>query len=386
MPERIARKLGNCYRSHAQRNLFVTSELLRVLRLLEKSGIAALPYKGPVLAASVYGDVSMRSFSDLDILVHKHDVLRAKDLILSHGYRSAKTLTSGQEIAHLRSKHGKDFGFIDLNDSVKLELHWELAILALFPLETRSLWDRLEPFQVGGMSVLNLAPEDLLLTLCVHGGKHFFKRLEWICDISELLAAKPGICWGTVIDYATKLHSKRLLFLGLILARDLLGAELPEEISLQIRADRYTGLLAARVQKTLFSGPDRLSSLAVKSSEVIKRDVHVITLRERRRDRMLLFFYYFGDYLRAVLTPNEEDKSFFRLPGFFSFLYHVVRPIRLVKAYGLNLLTQGNQESPDSDESTTSWWYRANCFFDRKEITEGTRPLVDDIKPSSNER
>jgi hypothetical protein len=345
LPEPVVQQLGTYFRAHVERNLLLTAELLRLVRLFGERGIQVLPYKGPVLAASVYGDISFRSFSDLDILVRKHDVLQAKDLILTQGYRPAKPLTSGQEIAHLRSKHGKDFGFIDRNDFVKVELHWELAILALFPLEARGLWDRLEAFQVGGMKVLNLAPEDLLLTLCVHGSKHFFKRLEWICDISELLAAKPGICWDTVIDCATKLHSKRLLFLGLILARDLLGAELPEEISLQIRGDRHAGLLAARAQESLLSGTEP-SSVAFRSAEVIKRDVHVITLRERRRDRMLLFFYYVGDYLRALLTPNEEDRSFFRLPGVFSFLYHVVRPIRLVKAYGLNLLTHREGREP----------------------------------------
>ena len=36
---------------------------------LPLQGIAAIPYKGPVLAAAVYGNLALRTFSDLDILV-----------------------------------------------------------------------------------------------------------------------------------------------------------------------------------------------------------------------------------------------------------------------------------------------------------------------------
>ena len=62
MPESLAAQLHDWFQVHVQRNFLLTAELLKLLRLFAAHGIRALPYKGPVLAASVYGDVSLRAF------------------------------------------------------------------------------------------------------------------------------------------------------------------------------------------------------------------------------------------------------------------------------------------------------------------------------------
>jgi hypothetical protein len=333
VPAAVGAQVRNSFEANVQRNLLLTAELVRLLRLFEDQGISALPYKGPVLAASVYGDVSLRSYTDLDILVHKDEILKAKDLVVSQGYRLRTPLTENQEAAQLRSRNRKDFALIGPRDVIRLELHWELASLSLFPLETRRLWDRLERFQICGMKVLNLPAEDLLLTLCVHGAKHFFKRLEWICDIAELIGANQGMKWERVLEDATKLRTKRMLLLGLVLARDMLGADLPDELQKNIQADDETRGLAGKVSRSIFSENDS-------NSETIERDVHVICLRERMWDRMVLRFYYAVDYFRALITPNEEDRHRFRLPGRLWFLYYFLRPLRLLKVYGGALLAR----------------------------------------------
>ncbi len=46
-------------------SLALTKELLRLLNLFEMNGIPAVPYKGPVLAANVYGNLTLRPFGDL---------------------------------------------------------------------------------------------------------------------------------------------------------------------------------------------------------------------------------------------------------------------------------------------------------------------------------
>jgi hypothetical protein len=61
----------------ARKNLRFTAELIRILNCLESHGIAAIPFKGPTLAESVYGNLALREFSDLDILVRQSDFPRA---------------------------------------------------------------------------------------------------------------------------------------------------------------------------------------------------------------------------------------------------------------------------------------------------------------------
>jgi Uncharacterised nucleotidyltransferase len=78
--------LRHHFQVNALRNVFLAGTLLKLLRLLEAHGIAALPYKGPVLAALAYGNVAFRQFGDLDLLVRPQDADRAKALLWAQGY------------------------------------------------------------------------------------------------------------------------------------------------------------------------------------------------------------------------------------------------------------------------------------------------------------
>src|SRR5438067_2363962 len=60
-------------REIAARNLYATGELHRLLDVLADAGIAAMPWKGPALAAQLYGNLALRPFLDLDVLVRRRD-------------------------------------------------------------------------------------------------------------------------------------------------------------------------------------------------------------------------------------------------------------------------------------------------------------------------
>lgn len=331
VPENTLSLLRDYFRLHAQRNLLITRELLRLIRLLEAESIDTLPYKGPVLAASIYGDISLRTFSDVDLLVRKRDILRAKELLFAQGYQPRQEMTESREAAHLHSPDQKDFALISKDGYVKVELHWQITSLVLFPLDADSLWDRLNKISIGGRQVRNLAAEDLLLVLCIHGAKHFFARLEWISDISELIFKERDLDWQRVEQQARRLGNRRALFTGLWLAHTLLGAEIPARMLTEIEEDDYARSLASQMSQSLFREPDRWN-------EIFNRGGHRVFLRDRLMDRMRMRLYYYLQYLRIVLTPNEHDREAIPLPGSLSFLYYLIRPFRLIKSYGPTLL------------------------------------------------
>ncbi len=62
------------FQAHARHSLLQTHTLLTLLDLFGQQGIAAMPYKGPVLAATVYGNIVLRPCCDLDVVVRKRDV------------------------------------------------------------------------------------------------------------------------------------------------------------------------------------------------------------------------------------------------------------------------------------------------------------------------
>src|SRR5678816_4692379 len=84
VPPQCLSKLKKHYFENSARNTLLTAELCRIINLFRDEGIETIPYKGPTLALFVYGDVGWRRFVDLDVIVKKSDVLKARDLSLIH--------------------------------------------------------------------------------------------------------------------------------------------------------------------------------------------------------------------------------------------------------------------------------------------------------------
>lgn len=86
----------------ARRSLFMTSSLLNLLAELASAGVTAVPWKGPVLAQMLWSDVAMRQYADLDLLVRRPDLDRARDLLLGSGFRRIVQLPAWQEAQRKR--------------------------------------------------------------------------------------------------------------------------------------------------------------------------------------------------------------------------------------------------------------------------------------------
>ena len=65
-----------------------------------------------------------------------------------------------------------------------------------------------------------MAPEELLIILCVHGSKHAWERLKWVVDVAELLRSQR-LNWKRVFSTATKWKCRRMALLGLAFAMGL---------------------------------------------------------------------------------------------------------------------------------------------------------------------
>ncbi|MCK4389505.1 MAG: nucleotidyltransferase family protein [Desulfobacterales bacterium] len=110
-----------CFHVNAHWNVIFTEKLLNLPNLFEAHGIPALPFKGPVLAQTVYGDLSRRQFVDLDILVQRRNVLKAKDLLISHRYWPLTHVNGVREADYVQLHIHYDF--VDPDDKALVELH-----------------------------------------------------------------------------------------------------------------------------------------------------------------------------------------------------------------------------------------------------------------------
>src|SRR5262249_54300376 len=153
-----------------------------------------------------------------------------------------------------------------------------------------------------------------------HGAKHVWVSLGWVCDIAELIWAYPDMNWDEVLGQAKALRGERILFIGLLLARELLQAALPEEIVRRAWGDKAARLLAARLGRRIFR--DTNSSPG---------GMETALFHFRARERL-------GDGVRyclsMALVPHFADWAQLNLPPSLSFLYYLIRPIRLAGKSG----------------------------------------------------
>ncbi|MEP6569205.1 MAG: nucleotidyltransferase family protein [Acidobacteriota bacterium] len=313
-PDQLARFKAN-YQENVARNLLLTAELCSILKLFEAAGIEAVPYKGPALAVQAYGELGLRRFVDLDILVRKDDALRAKELLITRGFVCGSPWTSGQQELLMRTQH--NLSLSREAGRIIVELHWEVASsLFASSLQAEDFWGHLETIRLNNVPVKSLSIEDLLLSLCVHGSKHHWERLAWICDVAELIKMRTDLDWSVLLERSVSSGSERMLLLGLYLASRLLNAPLPRQTEARVE-DATVALLATQVCRRLFDGTT-LTPASISQSFKFQW-----ALRTDWRTRLR--------YCRLLLRPTDADIQILSLPRALNFLYYMMRPFDLLR-------------------------------------------------------
>lgn len=303
--------------TRGRRGLALSAELISVLEAFERAGVPAVPFKGPTLSMLVHGDPVVRDFFDLDILVRRPDLTRARSLLADRGYHLALPLTPKQEAAHVAAA-----GELRLvrSDGCVLELHSAFGPVKFrAPVDADEVWGRLQPVRLGGGVVHTLGREDLLLFLTYHGAKHLWVRLEWLRDVAGLVRDGDGLDWQRVTRQARAHGAERMLRLAVVLAADVLKAPVPPAVLAAARADPAVVDLASRAQVWLFAQDGSAPGPWTRVKFFWR-------VRERLWDRV-------RDFALALVTPAPTDWEAVRLPGALSGLYYLVRPLRLAGKY-----------------------------------------------------
>ena len=304
-PEAMA-ALRDCFQQSTKRNFLYVKELFRLLDLFGPAGIQAIPFKGPVLAWSLYETPGLRFLSDLDLLVSRRDVRRAIDLLTSNGYRQCdpgvdlRFLGDGGQMLF----HRADVGFA-------VDLHWRIVAAQFNPLDVAKIRARLTPIDIAGRQTPAFCPEDLFAYLCVHGSMHEWSSLAALCDLDRLIDA-CRLDWEAILSRAAERRMLRIVSVGLCLAQELLGSNVPAEVSSRVHADAGAVALAASVRGRLRGGHVWTS-----------RDTLLLRLRLIEGvGRKLRFFWY-------ILQPTPADWKLLRIPESMFPVYYLARPVRL---------------------------------------------------------
>ena len=315
IPEDAAGILRAAYLDSVKRGLFLTGRLLVLLDRFEAAGIRVVPLKGPALAEMLYPDPALRPFSDLDLLIGRQDVPAALRLLEGEGYRLAPHLAR-LPLRSLMRLEGE--AIVRSGSGGQVDLKWETAPADYpFRFDTEVLWRSLRPVRLAGREVAVLAPESLMLFLCVHGAKHMWSRLQWLGDVARLVQTGPD--WTAVMALAAETRCERPVLLGLLLAHDLLDAPVPEAILGRARSER-------RVVSHARKAADRLYRAEPSEPSGVELTVFNAGLAERPWQKV-------RHYAALLKAPTEAELEVIALPSQLFFLYYPLRAGRLLRKY-----------------------------------------------------
>ncbi len=289
-------------------NFFLIQELGRLTGKLAGQGVEVLAWKGPALAAAVYGDVGLRQCADLDLMIQPKQMEESIRLLEELGYREMAVDTGG----HTRNLERQSPKAVVELHQMMVQPHFSVS------LDAAELMSGAVSIPTMGGSIPVPAPEKLFLMLCIHGSKHVWERVIWICDVVLFIRAHPGLHWEQVWEWARQCRATRMLSLGLLLADALAEGCVPGVELKKAQGDETAVTLARQAGEWIFL-PEYSHSL------ILRRSWFQVIMREENVDRWPLLGHLGGQ----LLTPGPADRAVVKLPGWLGFGYYLVRPLRL---------------------------------------------------------
>lgn len=228
VPGPVLESLREMFAVRALRTMWALREAAAALRLLEERGIRTMVLKGVHLAADVYPEPALRGMADVDIMVDRENLAKAEAIFLERGW-GPRTRPDVDEFC-ARSNH---LAKLTKPGSVVLEIHYHIERpTSPFRIPVDVLWASARRLEIAGVTTLGLAPEELIIHLCIHASYHHqFSRapLKALLDLRAVLDRHgPEIDWTRLCRIAAEWGASRFVYSTLRLLDLVLGAQIDE--------------------------------------------------------------------------------------------------------------------------------------------------------------
>jgi hypothetical protein len=315
VPPEFAQKMQQLHRAQVLSALQMTAELFRLVDQFRDAALDIVLVKGPTLALRAYGDTGARQYGDLDFIVRQKDILHATERMISAGYEPEIPV----ETVNAQKIPGQ-YLFVRIATPLLVELHTERT-MRYFPrgLPIEEFFARRQYVSIDGHQIPALAIEDELILICIHGAKHLWERLSMVADVAAFIHRQTSLDWQRAFATARSVGAQRMLHTGLLLAGNLLGAALPQNVCARLQSDRPASQLAARIATWLPSGGQASSGLFARALYRVRMRGSVVS--------------GLGYLLRLTFSPTQEDWLAGTAKNHDGRFAALRRPVRLAKKY-----------------------------------------------------
>lgn len=314
VPDEIVQTLALKYRNNTFNMLHLSGVMEQLNKLFLEHDIRPLFLKGPVLAMELYGDLSLRTCSDLDILIPLVDLEKANELLLNLGYvkdEYIKTLLNDWKWRH------HHFTYYHPNNGTKIEIHWRLNPYPSKEPSFTELWEGRRTSYITSYPTYFLGKEDLFLYLVLHGARHGWSRLRWLEDIHRIV--EKDLNWDTVKKLFKKYDCYHIGGQSLILSSQLLNMTETTDMQSFIKGKR-----SKQLAKDALFYLERMVNL---HTDPVPKEIaayhsnHLFSLMSFQQK----FIYWL-----SMLHPYYSDVETLPLPKKLHYLYFLLRPFLFV--------------------------------------------------------
>jgi hypothetical protein len=233
IPPEIWNALQSDYYDAVAQALIRERELERLLVALGQAEVSVVVLKGAALAYTVYPEAALRPMCDIDLLIYREDVEQAQQALQQLGYKREP-----KPVERFSPFDTEFTGDISLRCTepgypMTVELHWKLLSVewlwraSAFDLE--ALWARAVPLQVGDSSALSLAPEDMLIHICLHLTVDGFSHIRGYADIAQFIEVGK-VDWGVFVERARQSRTRVACYFPLWYAKRSWGVDVPSDV------------------------------------------------------------------------------------------------------------------------------------------------------------
>jgi hypothetical protein len=310
IPSNVFRILQRYFKINTFQMLYLSAEMEQISKLFSENQIPLLILKGPILAMDLYGDISLRTSKDLDVLLPINHLERAHKLLTGLGYIKDENFSTILNEWKWRRHH---VTYSHPKKGVEIELHWRLHPGPWKEPTFSELWQRRRAGIITENPVYFLGKEDLFIFLVSHGARHGWSRLRWLIDIDQII--KQGLDWKHLNKLLKKYQSLHLAGQAVFLSSQLLGTSLNEEMS---------NLALKESSKRLAQGAVfYLESMVNLHTEPIPENV---SMHHKRYLFSLKNNFQKIIFILSFMYPYPEDAEVLPLPKHLHFLYFPLRP------------------------------------------------------------
>lgn len=142
--------------------------------------------------------------------------------------------------------------------------HHDVNMNGVLPISFDRIWRDARPVQVRGVAAWVMAPEDLLISLCINSCRKRFLRLKGLFDMAETVR-RLHLDWGALGAKARDYSCEGIVYVALLTAGATVGCDLPDGALAELGVPP----LRARLLRALVSWSLRVSSLAAAPSPAL---------------------------------------------------------------------------------------------------------------------